>query len=186
VRVLNNTANTTTNSNSNNTTEILINDVNDIGAFSLDADIKYDTDIHVEREFSQYDFIKDIKIPKDLDQLSRYVVYTKDDRLRDEDYQNAPYNVLHDYVVCYGNQSDGEVLKDIIVAFSLDFNPLRDYYVMETDTINISRINNTDLKIFKYDDMYMVTFQYQNLNFDIETSGITENQLIELLESIIK
>ncbi|MFR5685001.1 MAG: hypothetical protein ACLUD1_13365 [Clostridia bacterium] len=33
--------------------------------------------------------------------------------------------------------------------------------------------------------MYIVTFNYQNLNFDIETTGITENELVDLLQSII-
>lgn len=33
--------------------------------------------------------------------------------------------------------------------------------------------------------MYIVSFEYENIYFDIETTGITENQLITLLESII-
>ena len=33
--------------------------------------------------------------------------------------------------------------------------------------------------------MYIVTFEYEDIYFDIETTGITENQLVDLLESLI-
>ena len=34
--------------------------------------------------------------------------------------------------------------------------------------------------------MYMATFKYNNMYFDIETEGLTESELISLLSSIIK
>ena len=48
------------------------------------------------------------------------------------------------------------------------------------------RSYNTPLTIFKWDDAYLTTFKYNNIFFDIETKGITENELITLLQSIIK
>ena len=33
--------------------------------------------------------------------------------------------------------------------------------------------------------MYIVTFEYEDIYFDIETTGIAENQLVDLLESLI-
>ncbi len=32
--------------------------------------------------------------------------------------------------------------------------------------------------------MYIVTFNFKDIYFDIETTGITENELLELLQSI--
>ena len=39
---------------------------------------------------------------------------------------------------------------------------------------------------YKYEKMYVATFKYKEINFDIETNGITEEELVNLLESIIK
>ena len=33
--------------------------------------------------------------------------------------------------------------------------------------------------------MYIVTFNFKDIYFDIETTGITENELLELLQSIL-
>lgn len=50
--------------------------------------------------------------------------------------------------------------------------------------LNINKIK--DMAMTTLDaDMYIVTFEYNNIYFDIETTGITENQLVDLLESII-
>ena len=50
----------------------------------------------------------------------------------------------------------------------------------------MSNINNLELKIFKYNELYFTKFNYKGINFDIETSNITEQELTDLLVSIIK
>lgn len=43
-----------------------------------------------------------------------------------------------------------------------------------------------ELKIFKYNELYFTEFKYKDINFDIETTNITEQELTDLLLSIIK
>lgn len=60
---------------------------------------------------------------------------------------------------------------------------LRDYYIGGTK--NISKIGDVELIISQWKDIYIVSFKHKDIFFDIETTGITENQLIDLLVSII-
>ena len=41
------------------------------------------------------------------------------------------------------------------------------------------------LNISQNKEMYIITFKYKDIYFDIETTGITENQLIDLIDSLI-
>lgn len=41
------------------------------------------------------------------------------------------------------------------------------------------------MKISQWEEMYIVTFEYKEIYFDIETTGITKEQLVNLLESLI-
>ena len=50
---------------------------------------------------------------------------------------------------------------------------------------NLEKQGGTELIISQWKDMYIVTFEYNDLYFDIETTGVTENQLVDLLESLI-
>ena len=165
--------------------EIYINNIKDVAQTSLDADMRLDVDIRVQEEFAEYKFINDIKIPSDLQLTSKYLIYTKELYEDIEKYKNAPYDVLHDYVLQYEKFESDIRTKNILIAFSKDFQPLRDYF-MDTGNLEVSKINNTELTITSYKGMYMATFSYNNLNFDIETQGITQDEFIELLESIIR
>ena len=83
----------------------------------------------------------------------------------------------------------GELLKvkgnlnDIKIAFSEIEAPIRDYFIGDGD--KISKIGNVELKVSQWENMYIVTFEYNDIYFDIETTGITESQLVDLLKSII-
>lgn len=86
---------------------------------------------------------------------------------------------LHDYVFEYRTDSYGEIR----IAICKGESPLRDYYFMFEG--KKSKIGNTELEISKYEDQYLVNFEFNNINYDIETSNITEDELLELLTSII-
>lgn len=164
--------------------KIIINKIKEIGAYSLDADVRLDTDIEVQEKFNEYFFINDLKIPNDLKLSSKYLVYTKKFCETKENCQNLAYDILHDYVLWYEKEINNLVVKKINISFSKDYEPLRDY-VIKSNNLKTSKINSTELKISSYHDMYIATFTYNNLKFDIETEGISETELIELLESII-
>lgn len=158
--------------NKNESQEIKLN-INKIKAMlsaSLDADTKT---IEIEKLPEKFEFIKNIKMPEEYKIESGYNVYTKNDINKSE------YNVLHDYVFNYRKDS----MNQIIIAFSEIEKPLRDYYITGGD--KVSKIGNIELIISQYKDMYIVTFNFKDIYFDIETTGITENELLELLQSIL-
>ncbi len=150
---------------------IYINELSEAQMGLIDADIKtISNDINVP----WYSMFDGIEIPSDVDKFHGYAIYTRKTR-------DGEYNILNCYVYDYFNLEDD---KNIRIAFSSEYEPVRDYYF--EDIGNISIINNIELKIYKYNDSYMARFQYQGYKFDIETQGITEKEFITLLKSIIK
>lgn len=49
-----------------------------------------------------------------------------------------------------------------------------------------SIINGNSIKIMGEDKNYYAIFSYNNINFDIETTGISEEEFIQLIKSIVK
>ena len=155
---------------------IVINKLESIGSARLDIDIRYDAD----EKFDEFGFINDMKIPSGFDLHSKYLVYVKRFCETKEECVGAPYDTLHDYVVRYENVAG----KSIEVAFSKDFEPLRDYNIKD-ENLKASKINGTDVVVASHNEMFIATFRYDNLNFDIETNGVSETELVGLLESIL-
>lgn len=147
-----------------------INRIKKMLATSLDADIKT---IEIEKLPEKYEFIKNIKIPEEYKIENSYNIYTRNDINKNE------YNVLHDYVLNYRKDS----INKITIAFSEIEKPLRDYYIEDGD--KVSKIGDIELIISQYKDMYIATFNFKDIFFDVETVGITESELIELLQSIL-
>lgn len=153
---------------------IYVNDVSKIsqGVLRLDADIKI-TNIE---NISYFKEIDDIKMPSDFDNQEAHEIYVKSNRESNE------YNILQSYVINYSNTKNDRYIS---VSFSKENKPIRDYYFSEEGSKR-SRINNIELKIFKYNELYFTEFNYKDINFDIETINITEQELTDLLLSIIK
>ena len=159
--------------------EIVINNLKNVGAALLD--VKIDENVN----FDEFAFINNIKIPNDLLLSTRYLMYTKELCETKEECAIAPYDIAHTYTLWYEKMINNIVQSKIIISFSREFAPLRDYFI-ENNNFKTSTINNTELTIANYNEMYIATFSYNGLNFDIESNGISETELIELLESIIK
>lgn len=153
---------------------IYINDISKIsqGVLRFDADVKI-TNIKNIPNFKEID---NLKIPSDFDNQEVHEIYIKSDG------NDSEYNVLQSYVINYSNTKNDRYIR---VSFAKENKPIRDYYFSEEGS-KISKINNIELKIFKYDELYFTEFNYKGINFDIETTNITEQELTELLLSIIK
>ena len=150
--------------------ELNINELENIIMASLDADIKT---IETEKLPENFKFIESVIVPTEYQLESSYNIYVKNNMETDD------YNILHDYVFNYRKDS----INNIIIAFSEIEKPLRDYLIEGEN--KASKIGDVELIISQWKEMYVVTFEYKGLYFDIETTGITENQLVDLLESLI-
>ena len=156
-----------------NNITLYINDLKNVGLTTLDADIKigsFDSNM-------PYPYKNGIKLPDDLDldKNNSYIVYTRDNN-------SDEYNILNNYVLVYSNSNED---RNIAVSYSQEHKPIRDYLFDENGS-KISVINGIELKIYKYESTYFTEFKYNNYNFDIETTNITEQELSTLLASILK
>lgn len=116
------------------------------------------------------------KIPNIFESYNFYSLSTrgyKDDNLENE-YR------LHDYVFEYHTESGGEAK----IAICSAEEPLRDYFIV-SDTTEQSEINGVSTVIYGYQGTFMVQFSYEDVNYDIETSNISLEELEELLTGII-
>lgn len=146
-----------------------INKVKNIS--SSDMDIKT---TKMEETPDKFKFIENIRIPTGYQSADNYNVYIKKDKEVNE------YNLLHDYEFNYKKDD----LNNIKITFSEIEKPLRDCFIYGED--KISKIGDVELIISQWKQMYIASFKYKDIYFDIETTGITENELVDLLKSIIE
>lgn len=157
--------------NDNIKVELNINNIKNMAMAKLDADVKT---IEIENLPEKMQFVNKVKISDEYKLTSSYNVYT-----RDINSDNKDYNILHDYVFNY----EKDATNNVKVAVSEIERPLRDYFIGEGE--KISKIGDAKLTIYQWKQMYIVSFEYKNMYFDIETTGVTEDELTTLLESII-
>ena len=187
----NNTKTYTPDNKNNNT--IVINERTDKGSSRLImASVQ---DWKISEEFL---FVNNLAVPNDLLLSDKYLLYfpilpegykPKDGWITEwqSDPFSSPFTELRDYVIFFTDDVEGTEIyyKSIKIAFSEKGTPARCYFFMD-DTLIPSKINDIEVNIIKYEDYYHTTFKYNNLYFDVETKGITETELIKLIESIIK
>lgn len=141
----------------------------------FDADIK---EISTNGLFIPWpEMLIGITIPKDLDKFHATAVYTRNNKTNECD-------ILNSYVYNYSNELE-EDYKSIRIAFSDTNKPLRDYFFSEENSKE-TIINNVKITIFQYNDIYFTEFSYKDYHFDIEANNISEQELSNLLVSIIK
>ena len=95
--------------------------------------------------------------------------------------ESDTYDFLHDYIFDYEKSDD----ENITVTFSEVEEPLRDCFVETENANKISKIHDTDVVITEFGNSYTVTFKHNNIYFDIETHGISQDELVKMLVSII-
>ena len=157
--------------------ELNINKAEYQSMMTLDADIK-EANTELNSEFEKdFSFVKkDINAPKDLrDYGVNKVVMTR------KDFSDKDYSIAHDYIWDYSNEAENRTIR---IAFSKIGKPLRDYYLSSEE--KISKIENTDVIITQYEKLYLAEFKLNDVYFDIETAGITQKELVDLLVSLIK
>ena len=116
------------------------------------------------------------KIPDSLEQCDFYSVSS---RGYSESGSLGEYT-LHDYIFNYQTQNGGSA-KIAICSFAA---PLRDCLIF-CDNPEKSVINGVSMEIYGYQDTFMAQFSCNGINYDIETSNMTQDGLKELLTCII-
>lgn len=157
--------------------ELNINKAKAQSMMKFDADIK-ETNTELNSEFEKnFSFVKkDINAPKDLKNYGvNKVIMTK------KDFSDRDYSIAHDYIWDYSNEAENRTIR---IAFSKVEKPLRDYYLSSEE--KISKIEDTEVIITQYEKLYLAEFKMNDVYFDIETAGITQTELVDLLVSIIK
>lgn len=140
---------------------------------------KFDADIQMTNYYMipYFKFLSNLDIPDDFDNKEDFkAIYVKKDK------NSKEYDVLNHYELWCRNTANN---RRIMIAFSNEYEPLRDYFFGD-ESSKVSKINDFELTIYRYENSYMTTFKYNDINFDIETTDITEQEFIDLLVSIIK
>ena len=149
---------------------IYVNNLEDV----LQKDMVFEVEeIDFESIPNKFNFILDVNISKTFKLVRKYNLYTR------SNLEVNAFDILRDYVFEYTNENGGQ----IIISFSEIGKPLRDYYIIDGKS---SKINDIDVIIAQYENTFMVTFEYNNIFFDIETNNITIEELKSLLKSIVK
>lgn len=134
-----------------------------------------DKSLKLENLPNKFNFMRNIDIPKDYKLASCYTLYTA------SSLESDTYDLLHDYIFDYEKSDD----ENITVTFSEVEEPLRDCFVESENANKISKIHGTDVVITELGNSYTVTFKHNNIYFDIETHGISQDELVKMLVSII-
>ena len=146
-----------------------INDLDSVASRKLDAISKNVDEKNLKKEFNFYEELVKYDLLKDYNVEGLYI---KDN--------NGKYNILNNYVVSSYIED-----KSIMIAFSKDNEPLRDYFFDDKGD-KYTTINGENIKIYSYENSYMTLFSYKGVNFDIETSSVDINEFKSILELIIK
>ena len=148
-----------------------INKIDNVMMADMDADVKILNGVMIP----YFEYMTRLSIPDDFDNKEDYkAIWVKSNRDVNE------YDILNNYEFTYRNTTNS---RRIIIAFSEEHKPLRDYYIKGGE--KTTTIGNTELIISQYKDMFLTTFTHNGVNYDIETRDITEDELLELLKSII-
>ena len=147
--------------------------INDINGNKSEL-VKLDVDAKIVESNEINTPFNDLVVPNDLIDVNYYIMYVRSNK------DSKEYNVVNNIEVVYSSNSN----RMINISYSKDYKPLRDYYFNEGSS-KISNINNVELKIYKYENTYFTEFTFNNYNYDIETNNISENELKNLLISII-
>lgn len=147
--------------------------INDINGNKSEL-VKLDVDAKIVESNEINTPFNDLVVPNDLIDVNYYIMYVRSNK------DSKEYNVVNNIEVVYSSNSN----RMINISYSKDYKPLRDYYFNEGSS-KISNINNVELKIYKYKNTYFTEFTFNNYNYDIETNNISENELKNLLISII-
>ena len=161
--------------NVKNNDVIIVNSIdNNFDNAKLDIDGRSE-DITSDNLYEIYPLLKDIIVPNDYNINGIIKCYLFNEN-------TGKYDKLYGYNIIYSGGNN----KYIDIFILIDTTKRLRCFSIDTDEMKSSIINNTNIKIMGGNKNYYALFSYNNINFDIETAGISEEEFIQLLKSIIK
>ena len=162
-------------SNVKNNDVIIVNSIdNNFDNAKLDIDGRSE-DITTDDLYKIYPLLKDIVVPNDYNINGIIKCYLFND-------DTGKYDKLYGYNIIYSGGNN----KYIDIFILIDTTKRLRCFSIDTDEMKSSIINGNSIKIMGEDKYYYAIFSYNNINFDIETTGISEGEFIQLLKSIVK
>ena len=162
-------------SNVKNNDVIIVNSIdNNFDNSMLDIDGRSE-DIITDDLYKIYPLLKDIVVPNDynINEIIKCYLFNED---------TGKYDKLYGYNIIYSGGNN----KYIDIFILTDTIKRLRCFSINTDEMKSSTINGNNIKIMGEDKNYYAIFSYNNINFDIETTGISEEEFIQLLKSIVK
>lgn len=154
---------------------IIVNSIdNNSDNAKLDIDGRSE-DITTDDLYKIYPLLKDIVVPNDYNINGIIKCYLFND-------DTGKYDKLYGYNIIYSGGNN----KYIDIFILIDTTKRLRCFSIDTDEMRNSIINGNSIKIMGEDKNYYAIFSYNNINFDIETAGISGEDFIQLLKSIIK
>ena len=170
-----NSTNNVLDSNVKNNDVIIVNNIdNNFDNAKLDIDGRSE-DITSDDLYKIYPLLKDIVVPNDynINRIIKCYLFNDD---------TGKYDKLYGYNIIYSGGNNKYIDIFILTATT---KRLRCFSI-DTDEMRNSIINGNSIKIMGEDKNYYAIFSYNNINFDVETTGISEGEFIQLIKSIVK
>lgn len=162
-------------SNVKNNDVIIVNNIdNNFDNAKLDIDGRSE-DITTDDLYKIYPLLEDIVVPNDynIDGIIKCYLFNDD---------TGKYDKLYGYNIIYSGGNN----KYIDIFILIDTTKRLRCFSIDTDEMKNSIINGNSIKIMGEDKYYYAIFSYNNINFDIETTGISEEEFIQLIKSMVK
>lgn len=139
--------------------ELNVNEIDEVYSSEVDSDVRITNVV---------DSTVDVNIPWEFDDFGIPKVY----------FTSTSELFIHDLRYEYKN---GE--QEFTVAFSSIEEPIRDYYFLSDG--EESFIHGVCMSIYQHENIYYVEFKINNHYYDVETTNMNEEELLEILEVII-
>lgn len=152
---------------------IIINEIDEIANNSYDMDFKIQHGVYIP----YFEILLDLKVPSDFDNKEDMrAIWVKSNP------NSNDYDILNNYELHLRNTKNN---RELIISFSNKYKILRCVNPFVVDHPK-SSINGVELPIVKGRNYYISAFSYNGYNFDIEGIEVTQEEYINLLESLIK
>ena len=139
--------------------ELNVNEIDEVYSSEVDSDVRITNVV---------DSTVDVNIPWEFDDFGIPKVY----------FTSTSELFIHDLRYEYKN---GE--REFTVAFSSIEEPIRDYYFLRDG--EESFIHGVCMSIYQHENIYYAEFKINNHYYDVETTNMNEEELLEILEVII-